>query len=87
MQKRELSKNVLLLVTLIFLVFACKELDLNDPLESKPEMPSIASMQLDFSTFPENNNLPKFTGNYENYGIETHDNWVEHGCMVFLGKH
>ena len=70
------SKYFVLLIFSMLFLFACKELDLTDPLETKPEMPPIASMQIDFSSFPENNTLAKITGKNSINNIEIHDNWA-----------
>ena len=56
------SKSIFLLV--IFLIFfACKDENSTDPVDNKPEMPPISSMQMDFDSFPETETLSKITGN------------------------
>jgi hypothetical protein len=56
------NKSMLILV--IFLIFfACKDENSTDPVDNKPEMPPISSMQMDFDSFPESETLSKITGN------------------------
>ena len=69
------KKHIILLLISIVLIYACKEENLTDPMSNSPEKPPIASMQLDFSSFPESESLSKITGNNSLNNNETKENW------------
>lgn len=68
--------NIMLLVASFLVFFACNSENSTDPRTSQPEMPPISSMQVDFSTFPESNALPKFTGKNSFNNSEVNENWA-----------
>lgn len=66
---------IILLILGIIGLFSCKDSDVTDPIESPPEMPPVASMQMDFNIFPTSNLLPKTNDDFSIENVLAKDNW------------
>ena len=66
----------------LIILYSCKDNELGIPLDGSPEMPPVATMQLNFDSFPTDSSLPKAGGNQS---IETPGNRANWGWAHFNG--